>query len=149
MQDRWGQTLQSSHHMPSHDQVTGRSHSPHGFMVLFLGPGLISMSPHSNKMVHNITLFFVDTCVSRGWWCVDLSYLIEASVIFRFAVICSLRLWVFGLIECLLNINTNTKMSWGVLISLGFILLCSIVWKAHSDYCVVKRVKSTLTNAAV
>ena len=51
MQDRWCQTLQSSQHIPSQDQLTGRSHSPHGFMVLFLGPGLISMSPHSNKMV--------------------------------------------------------------------------------------------------
>jgi hypothetical protein len=36
-------------------------------------------------------------------------------------------------------------MSWGVLISLGFILLGNIVWKAHSDYCVIKCVKSTLT----
>lgn len=55
MHDLWCQILHPSQHGPPHDHVTGLSHSPHGFIVLFLrvGPGFDCMSPAISKASFN------------------------------------------------------------------------------------------------
>ena len=57
---------QQSQHTPSFPHVTGRSHIPHGKILLCLGPGFSSISPTSNiviRIIEVFVLFLTGSCI--------------------------------------------------------------------------------------